>query len=251
MKMELKEKLPLFKDWINVIKTIGEEQNIQAQEDGLHVVGMDPSHVAMVNASFQKELFDLYEVEEDDNVSINVNELYKRLNRIEKNEKVTLEKDVNQAKFLITVQKGTRIRRFEMNTLVEENGEVPEPKIFFKGKVRITLDDFHMALNDAQLVSEHIVVIMENEVVRIEGYGEEGKSLAQWDKDSEDILQLNIDEDGKATYTLSYVIEIVKAIKGLAEVLEIEISTDMPIRIKAECIDQIKLEFFLAPCIGA
>lgn len=250
MKMELKEKLPLFKDWINVIRTIGEEQSIEARNDGLHVVGMDPSHVAMINAEFQKELFDSYEVEEDDNVTINVNELYKRLNRIEKNERVTLEKDVKQAKFLITVQKGTRIRRFKMNILADEAAEVPEPKIFFKGKVRITHDDFHMALNDAQLVSEHIVVIMEKDVMKIEGYGDEGDTLAQWDENSDDILSLKIDEDGKATYTLSYLMEIVKAIKGLSEVLEVEISTDMPIRIKAECVDHIKLEFFLAPCIG-
>lgn len=250
MKMEIdKKNFESFKGWIKVICTIVEEQTIEAREDGLHVIGMDPSHVAMINTSFLKENFDVYEVGDDDSVTLMVKELFKILDRV-KDERVFLEYDVKQAKFLVTTKKGTRLRRFKMDILGDVSGEVPEPKIFFKSKVRMTIDDFDLGLNDAQLVSEHIVLTMDKKNVKIAGLGDMGDTLAQWDSDSDDVLHLTAEEESKATFTLSYMMDIIKAMKSLCEVVTIELSTDMPVRIEAECPSGVTAEFYLAPCIG-
>ena len=250
MKMEIKEKLQVFQNWIKVITTIIEEQVIEAREDGLHVVGMDPSHVAMINTSFLSSNFESYEVGEEAKVCINVKELRKILDRINKDEMVAIEHSVVKAKLLITTKKGTRIRRFDMPTMADIEGETPEPKIFFKSKVRITIDELTLGLNDAQLVSEHVVFDIGDDVLRLQGNGDNGGTHAQWDKDSDGVMLLKIDEESKATYTMSYIMDIVKALKSLSELVTIELSTDMPIRIIGECPAGVTAEFFLAPCIG-
>jgi len=251
MKMEIKKEIQTFKDWIKILRTIGEEQSIKADAEGLHVVGMDPSHVAMIKTDFKKELFEEYSVEGDEEVSLNVQEFSKILDRIAKDERVILEKNVERAKFLLMVKKGTRVRQFSLPILDSFDAEVPEPKIFFKAKSRITLEEFNLGLNDASLVSEHIALNIADELMKLEGFGDMGDTLAQWDKDSEGLLELKAEEDAKATFTLSYIIDMVKASKPLAEVLTIELSTDMPIRIEAECnTPYIKAEYYLAPCIG-
>jgi proliferating cell nuclear antigen len=248
--MEIKKDFASFQAWVNILRTISEEQIIVADEQGLHVVGMDPSHVAMINTDFNKELFESYEAEEDDKIAINVNEFYRFLDRAKKEERVLIEKDEKNARLLLTVKKGTRVREFRIPTLADTDSEVPDPKIFFKAKSRITWEGFNLGLNDANLVSEHIVLDYKGSLMKLEGYGDMGDAFAQWDEDSDDILKLVIDEDSKATYTLSYIMDIVKAVKPLAEVLTIELATDMPIKIEAECIPGIKAEFYLAPCIG-
>ena len=251
MKMEIKKEFGQFKDWIKVIRTILEEQTIEAREDGLHALGMDPSHVAMIKTAFRKELFDSYEVGEDDKVTVNIKELYKILDRIdEKTERVVIEHDKEQAKLLITTTKGNRIRQFKAPVLEDYDAELPEPKIFFKSKCRIVRDEFDLGLSDAQLVSEHVVISMTEAFVKIEGMGDMGDSLAQWNDGSDDLLELASKEEAKATFTLTYLMDIVKAVKPLSEVLTIELTTDMPIRIEAETPGYIPIEFFLAPCIG-
>lgn len=251
MKMKILTEFPAFKNWIKVLSTVGEERMIAAKEEGLYVIGMDPSHVAMIKTQFGKDLFDEYEAEEDDNVTINVEELFRILDRADKDEQVTIEKDVKQSRLLINLKKGTRIRRFKMHLIDDGDEEVPDPKIFFRSKTRITLDEFTLGLVDANLVSEHIVLTVTENLMKLSALGDMGDTMAQWDKDSEGILSLSAEEEAKATYTLSYVLDIVKAVKPLTEVLTIELSTDMPIRIEAECASpHIKAEFYLAPCIG-
>ena len=248
MKMEIKEHLKSFQSWIKVITTVAEDQVIEAREDGLYAVGMDPSHVAMINTSFLKTNFDNYEVGEEPKVCINVKEFNKILDRI-KDERVIIEHSVAKAKLLIATEKGTRVRRFEMPTMDDIEGETPEPKIFFKSKVRLTIDELQVGLNDANLVSEHVVFDISEDTLKLQGVGDT-TTYAQWDTDSDGVLLLKIDEEAKATFTMSYMQDIVKALKSLSEVVTIELSTDMPIRIMGECPAGITAEFYLAPCIG-
>lgn len=256
MKMELSTKdFPVFKDWINALKTVNEEHTIEAREDGLHCMAMDPSHVAMIDTKFGFEIFEEYSITpgplDKELVCLNVSELSKFLSRIGKDERVTLRKDTAKAKFIIETTKSGRDRNFKINIMDDFEGEVPKPKLLFKTKSRITLDGFEEALKDAGLVSEHIVIEVKNDKLRLEGIGDMGNTLMEWTTASDDILELKIEEEAKATFTLSYIDEMVKAMKPLAEVLNVELSTDMPVSIECECNNRyMELKFFLAPCIG-
>lgn len=250
MEMKIGKEFPIFSAWIDALKTINEEHTIEANEEGLHSVAMDNSHVAMIDTKFRKELFEDYSVTGDkETVTLNVADLSKFLNRIGKDEKVSLRKDDKQSRVIIETRLSGRARQFSIATLEDFDNEVPEPKIFFKSKGRIVLKGFEDALKDAALVSEHIVLDFKDEKFKVSGYGDMADTFMEWTKDSDDILQLEIQEPAKATYTLSYVEDMIKAAKPLSEVLTLELTQDMPLKIDAEG-NLIDLVFYMAPCIG-
>jgi DNA polymerase III sliding clamp (beta) subunit (PCNA family) len=106
-----------------------------------------------------------------------------------------------------------------------------------------------MAIRDANLVSEHVKVEMEEDLLKINAQGDMGSSFSEWTADSDDLLELKVDEKSIATFTLSYLQDIANAAGANSEVATIELSTDMPIKMDFE-IPQGRLVYYLAPCIG-
>ena len=76
-----------------------------------------------------------------------------------------------------------------------------------------------------------------------------GSAVSEWEKGSDDLIELKAEEDSSATFTLSYLNEIANAASGVSEVATIELSTDMPIKMDFE-LSKGKLVYYLAPCIG-
>jgi DNA polymerase III sliding clamp (beta) subunit (PCNA family) len=62
-------------------------------------------------------------------------------------------------------------------------------------------------------------------------------------------VDLETKEASKATFSLSYLSEIIKAASATSDIATLEFSTDMPIRIDFQQTKEGKLIFFLAPRI--
>ncbi len=254
MEIKLGQNFPIFKDFISLLKIAGGEHHIVADEEGLKVISMDPGHVLMVDATVKKELFEGYTLSEDQTenaVTVNVNELFRFLDRIEKDEKVHLKYDKPKARFIInSTQAGSRTN-FELPVMEDFDAEVPQPKIIFTAMIRMTVKAIEHALKNVNLVSEHAVINIIKDLVEIIGEGDIGRARKEWDPDSDDILDLKVEKPSKATYTLEYLVSIINAFKPLTDSVKIHLSTDMPIKIEAECKNQnITAICYLAPCIG-
>ena len=63
------------------------------------------------------------------------------------------------------------------------------------------------------------------------------------------LLEMNVKESSKATFSLSYLSEIVKAAVPTSEIVIIEFSTDMPIKLDFQQEKEGILKFYLAPRI--
>jgi len=68
-------------------------------------------------------------------------------------------------------------------------------------------------------------------------------------KGSDALLDIQAEEPAKATFSLSYLTEIVKAASATSELATIEFATDMPIRIDFQQPKEGKLTYYLAPRI--
>jgi proliferating cell nuclear antigen len=62
-------------------------------------------------------------------------------------------------------------------------------------------------------------------------------------------LEIETKEPSKATYSLSYLSEIIKTAAASSEIATLEFSNDMPIRIDFQQPKEGKLTFYLAPRI--
>jgi len=252
MHLEMGQKaFTVFKAYVGLLKVINEELTMRVDDTGITVLGMDPSHVAMIDSKVKPGLFEKFTPPEGDGlITINLSEFSKFLDRVEK-ETVQIDYDAEQAKLNIIAKTGGRNRRFSLPILEPLDEEVPRPKIFFKSEARVLTQSVSRAIKDAELVSEHIGISIEAEMLKFVGKGDVGSAINEYTKDSDEILEIKSEEDSSATYTLSYLADMFAQLKNLADVITLEMSSDMPLKIVAEPNDlNLEVTFYLAPMIG-
>lgn len=218
-------------------------------EDNLKLLAMDPSHVAMVDFELPGVFFDRYTCENEPRLSINMGEFQKFLDRVDRDEQVNIRLDDEQARLVIQCKRGGHTRRFVMPILEPVDEEVPSPKIFFKSSARILTQSLRRAIRDATIVSEHVKLEVSEDEIKISAVGDRGSAFSIWELGADDLLELKSEENSSATFTLSYLQDIINAAVVSSEVATLELSTDMPIKIKFE-LPQGRLIYYLAPCIG-
>jgi len=238
-----------FRKLIKALSVIVEEGSFNMDEAQMKLLAMDPSHVAMVDFELPGDFFDRYVCEGEPRLSINIGEFLKFLDRVERDEQVKIMLDEEQAKLVIQCKRGGHTRKFVMPILEPLEEEVPSPKIFFKSSARILTQSLRRATQDAALVSEHVKLEVGGEELRVSAIGDMGSAFSVWERGADELLDLKSEEDSSATFTLSYLRDIVNAAAVSSEVATLELSTDMPIKINFE-LPNGRLIYYLAPCIG-
>jgi proliferating cell nuclear antigen len=238
----------LLRDMANAISILIDEATFKIEPDGLKLRAMDPSRVAMIDFEWPKAIFEEYECSETSKICINISELLKLLRRAGKGETVELSLDEKTGLLQILVT-GKYNRSFTMPTLEAIEEEVPTPKIDFNIKATTTTQGLSQAIEDAQLVSDHVRIEADPEKLLLVATGDLMGAKITLQKGSETLLDLEAKESSKATFSLSYLSEIIKAASATSDIATLEFSTDMPIRIDFQQTKDGKLMFFLAPRI--
>jgi proliferating cell nuclear antigen len=238
-----------FRSLVKALSVIVEEGTFHMNEAQIKLLAMDPSHVAMVDFELPSDFFDTYKCKEEPRLSVNIKEFLRFLDRVDRDEHVKIELDEEKARLRIQCKRGGHSRRFEMLILEPLDEEIPQPKIFFKAKARILTDALRKAFRDADIVSEHVKVEIGEELLKISAGGDMGSALSEWEKNSDDLLDIKMEEESSATFTLRYLQDIANAAGANSEVAILELSTDMPIKMDFE-LPQGSLIYYLAPCIG-
>jgi proliferating cell nuclear antigen len=245
---ELSNVEPL-RNLIKAISVVVEEGSFRIDEGQMRLLAMDPSHVAMVDFELPREFFDRYSAEGEARLSMNMRELLKFLDRVERGEQLKIRLDEEQSRVILECRRGGHIRTFTLPLIEPMEEEVPSPKIFFKSSARLLTQSLRRAIRDASLVSEHVRIEMTSKELRIQASGEAGSVSSVWEMGADDLLELKAQEDSRATFTISYLQDMINAAAMSSEVTSIELSTDMPIKMNFE-LPQGKLIYYLAPCIG-
>jgi proliferating cell nuclear antigen len=238
----------LLRDMCTAISILVDEATFKIEPDGLKLRAMDPSRVAMIDFEWPKTIFQEYVCTEPTKMCINISELLKLLKRAGKDETVELSLDDKTGRLLVTIQ-GKYARNFNMPTLEASDEEVPTPKISFNVKAKTTTNGLSQAIEDAQLVSDHVRIEAEPEKMTLSASGDLMGATITLQKGNDALLELDVKENAKATFSLSYLSEIIKAAAATSDIATLEFSTDMPVKIDFQQTKESKLTFFLAPRI--
>jgi len=238
----------MLRDMCTAISILVDEATFKIEPDGLKLRAMDPSRVAMIDFEWPKTIFQEYVCSEPTKMCLNISELLKLLKRAGKEESVELSLDDKTGRLLVTIQ-GKYARNFNMPTLEASDEEVPTPKISFNVKAKTTTSGLSQAIEDAQLVSDHVRIEAEPEKLTLSASGDLMGATIILQKGNDALLELDVKENAKATFSLSYLSEIIKAATATADIATLEFSTDMPVRIDFQQTKEGKLTFFLAPRI--
>jgi proliferating cell nuclear antigen len=238
----------LIKDMITSISILVDEATFKLDPEGIKLRAMDPSRVAMVDFEWPKTVFEEYTCTEPAKMCINITELLKLLKRAGKDEVVELSLDDQSGKLQVKIT-GKYTRNFTMPTLEASEEEVPTPKIAFNVKVKATTDGLSQAIEDAQLVSDHVRIEADSEKIVLNASGDLMGAIISVQKGSDALLELEAKEPSKATFSLSYLSEIIKTAAATSDIATLEFSSDMPIRLDFQQAREGKLTFYLAPRI--
>jgi len=238
----------LLRDMIASISILVDEATFKLDPDGVKLRAMDPSRVAMIDFEWPKTVFDEYVCTEPAKMCINITELLKLLKRSGKDEVVELLLEENNPKLQIKIV-GKYTRNFTMPTLEASEEEVPTPKITFNVKAKATTEGLSQAIEDAQLVSDHVKIEADQDKIVFIAAGDLMGATITLQKGSDALLDLDVKEPSKATFSLSYLAEIVKAASATSDIATLEFSTDMPTKLDFQQAKDGKLTFYLAPRI--
>jgi len=238
----------LLKDMANAISILVDEATFQITPEALRLRAMDPSRVAMVDFEWPKTIFDEYVCTEPSKMCLNISELLKLLKRAGKEEYVELALDEKTGRLQLRIT-GKYTRTFTMPLLEASEEEVPTPKITFNVRAKATTEGLRRALEDAELVSDHVRIEADGEKLVFQAAGDLMGATIELKKGSDALLDLEAKEPSKATFSLNYLSEIVKAASPTSDIVTLEFSTDMPIKLDFQQAREGKLVFYLAPRI--
>lgn len=236
-----------FKDLLKALSVIAEEVEFTVNPEGLTATQMDRDHRAMFVLKMPSTAFERWDVVEEQKFTVNVDNLVKRfLKNTCKEESVEFSIDPERARLNVTLR-GKTVRQKEVPILQPTDEEVPQPKVFFKTKARIIIGSLRKAISDTSLVSENVRIAVEGGFLKISATGDMGSVHNEWEKGSDDLIEIRGEDDSSATFTTSYLEKIMKAIQPLSEAATLELSTDMPMKIFPELDQGCVLDFYLAP----
>jgi len=238
----------LLRDMFQAIAILVDEATFNLNLENIQLRAMDPSRVAMIDFQWPKTIFDEYECDQPQKMCINITELLKLLRRTGRDEVVELSLNPETARLQIAIT-GRYTRTFNMPTLEPQEEEVPTPKITFKIEAKTTTDGLRQAIEDAQLVSDHVRIEADTEKLTLQATGDLMGATIELKKGSDALLDLQTQEPAKATFSLSYLAEIIKAASATSEIATLQFANDKPIRIDFQPPKEGKLTFYVAPRI--
>lgn len=237
-----------LRDLATTISILVDEATFHIDQEGIKLRAMDPSRVAMIDLESPKTAFEEYICTAPTKLCVNISEFLKLLKRAGKDEPVELVLDEQTAKLNLKIS-GKYTRSFSMPTLEASEEEVPTPKITFNTKAKTTTDGLQQAVEDAQLVSDHVRIEADMEKIVLRASGDVMGATIEMQKGSDALLDIETKEISKATYSLSYLMEIIKAAAAASDIATLEFSTDMPLKLDFQQTKEGKLTFYLAPRI--
>ncbi len=187
-KLKVSDAKPL-RDMTTAISILVDEATFKIDPDGLKLRAMDPSRVAMIDFEWPKTIFEEYICQEPTKICINISELLKLLKRAGKDESVELSLDDKTGKLQVKIM-GKYSRNFTMPTLEASEEEVPTPKISFNVKAKMTTQGLSQAIEDAQLVSDHVRLEAETDKLTLSATGDLMGATITLQKGSDALLDM-------------------------------------------------------------
>ena len=247
MKFKVKDGTQL-RTLVGAIQILSDEAELKLNGDGVRIRQMDPSRVAMVDLFWPKTAFEEYTApKEHEKVRLNLAELMKLLKRAGKDEPVELELDSKTGRVQVRIT-GKYARHFTLPSLEADQEDLPMPKVTFNVKAKLTTEGIKQAIEDTQLVSDHVKIQAEKESLKLLASGDLMSADIVLKKGSDVMLDIAVKEESKATYSLSYIKDMITFASAFSSVASLEFSSDMPAKI--DCENQgITLMYFMAPRI--
>lgn len=228
---------------ISAISTLMEEATFVATEEGITFRGMDPSHVALIDILWPNSAFENYECDDKIEFGVNIVDFSKLIRRADKKDAIKINvTDDNNLQVVIGKNKNYKIRLLESSST-----DTPLPKVPYNSKFTIESASFNRVLGDIQVVSDYLMITTKTNGVIFSGSGDSGDAHVDFKKNNDELIELQVDEEGAGTYSLDYLNPVVKAVGNTTGSIMCEFSSSKPLRLEFKVANVGRIHFYLAP----
>lgn len=227
---------------IEAVSVLVDEGALNISPDGIEVKVIDPSQIAMGILNIPKSMFEEYVLEGDNDMVAGVNflELSKLMKRARSDDTIELKIDNKVGvKFI-----GKTTRNYELGVL-ETSSPSREPKIDTTAEIKIAGNLFTDHVKDIEMVSSKIVIEIDSKGVMLSGEGD--ISEVNIEVSDENLIDKNVKEDAKATFSIEYLKNLIAAVDA-DTIIAIQLKTDSPMIMKYN-IGDASIKYYLAPRI--
>lgn len=239
---------PEAREWryiISSLATLITEANFVVDNEGLRLRALDPSRAAMVDLFVPSDAFDEYEVSEEKvSIGVSFDDLEKVMRRSKSDDRVTFEVKEGRLKVILI---GKADRTFSLPLIDIVGEELPTPKVTFNVMAKMMSDTFKDALSDAELVSETVKLIGEEEVLKVLARSDRGEVEVKFSLEAGSLLEYEVKEPSTSTYSIDYLLKVLRKAAKVSDIATLEFSTNMPLSLTFELTGGGQLRFFLAP----
>jgi len=247
MKLTLAEP-KYFKESITIISDLVNEARFKITPDAIELVAMDPANVAMVIFKLLSSAFVEYDVKENVEISINLNNLKQILRRVKPNDILVIELAENRLK--ITLKSNT-VRVFSIPIIDLEEKEQKVPQLTFPVVITTPATMLNDAIEDADIVAESVTFIAEPGKFTIQAEGDLSKAKIEIKQDNNTKISVDSNEEKiKSKYSIEYLKKMINGSKIADEVI-INFNKDYPLKLDYKSVDKVLLSFILAPRVEA
>ncbi len=223
---------------VKAVASLIDEANIEFTKEGLNILAMDNTSIALVDFNMPSNAFSKYEVENNEKLGVDFEKLDKILSRARDGDSLTLKRDKGD-KFTIIFSQGNSSRQYKINS-IEINKEAKKitPKI--EAKFEIRKSEFETDLKDATMLSVFFLKFsISKNKLNIKAKGDIGEL------DNDCNLEIASDNEVEGTFNLEYLSAMIKGCDKDSNI-NITLANNEPISLSYN-IGDAKLMFVLAP----
>jgi len=234
-------------EWKAILQAIGdisEEAMFISNQDGITFRGIDPSHVSLLDITFPKSSFELYNCHATF-FGINVHDLKNIISAASNNDSIDfIIEDPHKMKISIH---GSLEMRYDLNLIERSEVNTPIPKVEAKSKISVSPNTLSKIISNIERISEYITISTIPEKIQFMGSGLIGNAQVELDKNDPELSLFEVQEDSSSMYSLEYMAKIIRNIGKASKSVNIEYGTKTPIHMIFEMPSMTKVEYYLAP----
>lgn len=228
----------IFKDVFDTISHIVDECKLEFTNLGLTINALDKSHITFISLDFKYDLFDSYQVPDNETLFIDTVQFIKVLNRCGNQDILKMSTEADN---LILTFEGDSTKTFKLRLIDNEYDTPKPPSITQPVQIEAPSHLIKDTLTDLKLFSENFRISVDEDYLRLYTDGQFG------DTETKYLHGSNIREYVQSAYSIEKFTDIFRASK-LSETVELGIGNDQPITITFKLVTgDGSLSFLLAP----
>ncbi|MEM3791621.1 MAG: proliferating cell nuclear antigen (pcna) [Candidatus Micrarchaeaceae archaeon] len=232
-----------WRDCVESIVSLIDEGTFNITEEGISLRALDPSNISMVVFSIPKKSFSTYKVEENNKITINIENLAKILSRAREHEQLVM-KDSDSKLVLEFIGNKSR-RRYKLPLLSGGKTFEKEPKPEFDAFVEISSDHLKDIIKDVNMISTHIQFKASKNDFSINAVGEPSELEETHEIDGEVVKKIDAKSEAKATFNIQFLENMVKSCPS-GNKITLALKNDEPLKLSYK-IGDADVVYYLAP----